>query len=130
MKLVISDPNTGKSYQTELDKGKESIFMGKKIGDKVDGTSLGLTGYSFEIRGGSDTSGFPMRRDVSGSRKISSILSSGPGFRSKIKGGRKKKTVCGNTISPEIVQVNVKVLEYGTTKLEEIFPPKEKIEKK
>ncbi|VVB98011.1 30S ribosomal protein S6e [uncultured archaeon] len=130
MKAVISDPKTGKSYQAELDKGKDSALVGKKIGDKLDGGAIGAAGYSFEVRGGSDSSGFPMRRDVSGSRKLAVILSSGPGYHPKMRGVRKKKTVRGNTISADTVQVNLKALEYGAAKLEELFPPKAKKEEK
>lgn len=130
MKAVISDPKTGKSYQKELDKGADSALIGKKIGDKVDGGILGAGGYALEIRGGSDTSGFPMRRDISGSRKMKPLLSGGTGYRPKMKGVRKKKTVRGNAISADTVQVNLKVLEYGAAKLEEIFPQAKKEEKK
>ncbi|MFA5077629.1 MAG: 30S ribosomal protein S6e [Candidatus Micrarchaeia archaeon] len=130
MKAVISDPKTGKSYQSELDKGRETALAGKKIGEKVDGGSIGLAGYSLEVRGGSDTSGFPMRKDISGTRKIAAILSGGTGYRPHMKGVRKKKTVRGNTISADTVQVNLKILEYGSAKLEELFPPKEKKEEK
>lgn len=130
MKLVISDPKTGKSYQAELEKGKETVLIGKKIGEKVEGDALGIAGYTLEIRGGSDTSGFPMRRDISGPRKAAVVLSGGTGFRSHMKGGRKKKTVRGNTISAETVQINTKVVAYGAAKLEELFPPEEKKEEK
>ncbi len=130
MKAVISDPKTGKSYQVELDKSKDSLLIGKKIGEKVDGGALGLAGYSLEIRGGSDNSGFPLRKDISGSRKIAPILSGGTGYRVKMKGTRKKKTVRGNTIAADTVQVNFKVLEHGRVKLDELFPAKEKKEEK
>lgn len=130
MKLVIADTKTGKCYQTEMDKSKDSLFIGKKIGEKIDGGVLGASGYSFEIRGGSDSSGFPMRRDVRGPRKAAILLSSGSGYRPKMKGIRRKKTVRGNTISAEIVQVNLKTVEYGSAKLEELFPQTKKEEKK
>ncbi|MBU0586853.1 30S ribosomal protein S6e [Candidatus Micrarchaeota archaeon] len=130
MKAVISDPKTGKSYQVELDKSHESGIVGKKIGEKIDGGLLGAAGYSLELRGGSDLSGFPMRRDISGPRKISSIISKGVGFRAKMKGIRKKKTLRGNTVSADMVQINLKVIEHGTAPLDELFPKEKKEEKK
>lgn len=130
MKAVVSDPKTGKSYQLELDKAKESSLVGKKIGEKIDGGALGLAGYSLEIRGGSDSSGFPMRKDVSGTRKLAAILTKGVGYRAKMKGARKKKTLRGNTIAADTVQVNFRISEYGAAKPEELFPPKEKKEEK
>lgn len=130
MKVVISDPKTGKSYQLELDKAKDILFVGKKIGEKIDGEMLGFSGYSFEVRGGSDSSGFPMRKDISGARKIAVILSSGSGYHPKIKGIRKKKTVRGNTIAADTTQLNLKIIEFGTANLEELIPKKSSAEEK
>ncbi|MEW6529069.1 MAG: 30S ribosomal protein S6e [Candidatus Micrarchaeota archaeon] len=130
MDLVISDPKTGKSYQFELGKDKGQVLIGKKIGEKIEGNLIGAAGYIFEIRGGSDASGFPLRKDIPGARKIATILSGGVGFRSKTKGLRKKKTVRGNTIAMDTAQVNLKTLDYGAAKLDELFPQKKKEEKK
>jgi small subunit ribosomal protein S6e len=133
MKVVISDPKTGQSYQSELDKARETEFLGKKIGETVDGGALGLPGCTLEIRGGSDTSGFPMRKDISGSRKIAAILTKGVGFRAKgrTKGTRMKKTLRGNTIAADEAQVNLKlVANANNVKLEEVFPKKEKAAEK
>ena len=46
-------------------------FLGKRIGDTVDGMFVGegdqtLTGYTLEITGGSDTTGRAMRPDLDG----------------------------------------------------------------
>ncbi len=122
MKAVISDPKTGKSYQVELDKPKEAALVGKKVGEKIEGAIFGASGYSFEIRGGSDTSGFPMRKDISGTRKLAPILTKGVGFHSKRKGARQKKTVRGNTIATDTAQVNFRIMEHGTANLDELFP--------
>ncbi len=124
MKAVVSDPKTGKSYSIELDEAKSVSLNGKNIGEKVDGSLLGLEGYELEITGGSDKSGFPMRKDIFGSRKIKTILTKGVGFRGK-KGERKKKTVRGNTISQEIAQVNMKIIKHGNLNLDEMFGKKE-----
>lgn len=130
MKLVISDPKTGRSYQTEITKEKETALVGLKIGDALDGAAVGAAGYKLLIRGGSDKDGFPMRNDLRGGRKARLLLSTGIGFRSQRKGERKKKSVRGNLITDQIVQVNTKVTEAGEKKLEELFPPKPKEEKK
>lgn len=130
MKAVINDPKTGKSFQVELEKGKEAQLLGKKIGDVMPGGMFGAPGYAFKVTGGSNTAGFPMRRDVAGARKVKLLLSSGPGFRSRSKGDRAKKTVCGNMITENIVQVNVSVAEAGGTPLEKIFGKAEEEEKK
>ncbi len=132
-KLVISDPKTRKAYQKEIEQ-KASGLLGKKIGEKVSGSPFGLTGYELEVTGGSDREGFPMRKDVDGTARKRIVLSSGPGFHPKKKGQRKRRSVRGNTISPAIVQVNLKVTGYGQKSIEELLgvkkeEPKEDKEK-
>lgn len=122
MKIVISDPKSGKSYGVEVPKDKESAIIGKKIGDALEGGQFGAEGYSLGITGGSDLAGFPMRRDVSGPRRVGVILSSGTGYRRSGKGGRAKRNVRGNIISDQIMQVNAKVAQAGPKPLEELFP--------
>lgn len=123
-KIVVADPKTKQTYQKEVPQ-KESGLLGRKIMDKVKGDFLGLSGYELQITGGSDKQGFPMRRDIQGVARKRALLTGGPGFHPRRKGERRRKSVRGNTISPEIVQVNMKILGYGTKKLEEIFGKKE-----
>jgi len=130
MKVVISDPKTGKSYQTEIGKEKETSLAGLKVGDPLDGGAVGAGGYKLKITGGSDKDGFPMRKDLRGGRKARLLLSSGVGFRPKLKGERRKKSLRGNLITDQIAQINTVVIEAGEKKLEELFPPKPKEEKK
>jgi small subunit ribosomal protein S6e len=129
-KVVVSDPKTKKAYQKEIDQ-KASTLLGKKIGEKLSGQPIGLTGYELELTGGSDKDGFPMRKDVDGSGRKRIILSSAPGFHPERKGQRRRKSVRGNTISPEIIQVNTKVTGYGQKSLQELLggPKEEKKEK-
>jgi small subunit ribosomal protein S6e len=122
MKIVIADPKSGKSYGIELSKDKDSSLIGKKIGEKIEGGALGADGYVLQITGGSDTAGFPMRKDISGPRRVGVILTSGAGFRKKGKGVREKRNVRGNIISDQIMQINAKVVEAGSKPLEELFP--------
>ncbi|WP_456372221.1 30S ribosomal protein S6e [Methanocaldococcus sp.] len=117
-KFVVADPKTGRCYQIEAD---NTPLVGKRIGETFDGSILGLEGYKLEITGGSDSSGFPMRPDIHGSRKVRVLLSAPPGFRPKRKGERRRKTVRGNTIAPDIVQINCKVVEYGEKSISELL---------
>ncbi|MFH1447374.1 MAG: 30S ribosomal protein S6e [Candidatus Micrarchaeota archaeon] len=130
MKLVISDQKSGKSYQVVIPKESENMFIGVKIGDTVDVGFAGAPGYKGQITGGSDKDGFPMRRDISGSRRGHFLLSSGTGFNPKRKGERKRKMVHGNTIGEGIMQINMKITEYGEKPLEELFAKKEEENKK
>jgi len=128
-KLVISDPKSKKAYQKETDQ-KQTGLIGKKIGEKVSGNSLGLSGYELEITGGSDRQGFPMRRDVEGLMRKRILLSLPPGFHPKLRGQRKRKSVRGNTISAQISQVNLKVVTYGKENLDKLLGVKEKPKEK
>ncbi len=124
MKLVISDPKTGKAYQKEISDQDAQLFFGKKIGEVVDLSPLGLAGYKAEIRGGTDKDGFPMRKDVHGTGRKSVLIGSGPGIRKrslKYKGERRRKTVRGNVVAEDIAQLNLKIVEHGQKPLEEIF---------
>jgi len=105
--------------QKEVDSAEVTSFKRKKIGDKIDGKALGYDGYELEITGGSDNSGFPMRKDVEGIARKRILIVSGVGLRKKTrKGMRKRKTIAGNTISLKTAQINLKVIKYGKAKLE------------
>jgi small subunit ribosomal protein S6e len=109
-KVIISDL-AGASKTVELEGTKAASLIGKKIGDIIDGSVVGLPGHKLQITGGSDKDGFPMRPDVHGGVRRSVILSGGVGFNPEKKGERRRKTVRGNVITEEIVQVNMKVME-------------------
>ncbi|MHA2207487.1 MAG: 30S ribosomal protein S6e [Candidatus Thorarchaeota archaeon] len=120
-KLVISDPESKKAIQYELDDAKTNALIGKKVGDIVEGDVLGLPGYKLKITGGSDRSGFPIRPDVHGSGKKRILIRGPPGFRPDRKGIAKRKTVRGRELDSEISQVNMRVEEKGSTGLEELI---------
>jgi small subunit ribosomal protein S6e len=52
-----------------------------------------------------------MRRDVHGGVRRQVILSGGIGFNPKNEGERRRKTVRGNIITDEVVQLNMKIVE-------------------
>ncbi len=120
-RLILSNPEDGTAKTIQLDPKVFSLFLGKRIGDELDGSVLGYKGYKIRITGGTDRDGFPMRPDVSGSRKVRILLSGGVGFRPyekppskkkkrrqrrRKKGLRRRKTVRGNVISDAIAQIN------------------------
>jgi len=115
-KIVLSDPETGKAQKIELEESKATPLIGRKIGEIIDGTILGLSGYKIQITGGTDKDGFPMRPDIHGGVRRRVIISSGPGFKPKRKGERRRKTLRGNVITEEIVQINMKILEKPKVK--------------
>jgi len=113
MKIVFGDPKSKFVFQKEVEASKESQLLGKKIGDKVEGSIIGLEGYELTITGGTDKAGFPMRKDIVGVHKILAFLSGGTGIRKVTKGSREKRNVVGNTISETIAQVNAKITKEG-----------------
>ncbi len=125
MQLVLSDPKTGKTYQKEIPKEMESNVVGKRIGEEIDGSLVGVAGYTVMLLGGSDKSGFPMRRDVIGQRKAKLLLTGGSGFKPTRNGERRRKLIRGHTYSQDIMQVNAKVVGGQGQAFEELFPKKE-----
>lgn len=118
-KLVLSTKD-GNSYQKDVKSPQANSLLNKRLGETVSGDALGFAGYEFKITGGSDTSGFPMRKGILRKRhKI--LLAKGVGFSGKKRdhtnqpGIRRKKTVCGEQIDTHVVQVNLKVMKEGST---------------
>lgn len=118
-KLVISNPKNGVAKQVEISSPEADKLIGRRIGEEIPASELGLNlseifgeeipvDAKLKITGGTDKDGFPMRPDVHGPRRVKILLSRGPGFRPRERGERRKKTVHGNTISPNIVQVDRK----------------------
>lgn len=121
IRLVIGDPQTGKTIQLELSEQRSRILQGKVIGEIVDGDSLGFGGYQFKITGGSDGTGAPMRPDVHGAVRKRPLLSGGIGYKPKTPGERRRRRVRGNEITDEIVQVNAKVITQGPKPILELI---------
>jgi small subunit ribosomal protein S6e len=110
-KVIISDPADGTSQSMELEETQAVPIIGRKLGEIIDGTAVKLSGYKLKITGGSDKDGFPMRPNIHGGVRVGAILSGGVGFHSSKKGERKRKTLRGNVITDEIVQINMKIIE-------------------
>ncbi len=120
-KLVISDPETGKALQYELDDAKTNSLVGKQVGEVFQGDSMGLPGYKLKITGGTDSSGFPIRPDVHGSGKRKVLIHGPPGLKPQATGNARRKTVRGRELTSAISQVNVRIMEKGSTPLEELI---------
>jgi len=118
-KIIVSDPETGKSSVVEVEGNRAAPLVGRRIGDAVDGSITGLSGHKMLITGGCDKDGFPMRPDVHGGVKSRFLLGGGVGYQPIEKGGRRRKTVRGNTITEDIVQINMKIIEKPAKKTQE-----------
>ena len=110
-KIIISDPETGKSRFVEVEGPQAVPLIGRKLGEVIDGSVVKMSGHKMKITGGSDKDGFPMRPNVHGGVRVKVILSEGVGFQSSQKGERQRKTLRGNVITEDIVQINIKIVE-------------------
>ena len=136
-KINMSE-KSGRTFHIELESDE---LMGKELHDKISGKDLShdFEGYEFEITGTSDKAGFTSLKEVEGVGLKRVLLSYEKGMKkrprkegkrkrskNKPKGLRLRKTVRGRVISPDIVQINLKVLNEGNKKLSEIFPDQNK----
>lgn len=110
-KVIVSDPQTGTSKVVEVEEARAVPFIGRRIGENIEGTVVDLPATKLLITGGSDKDGVPMRPNVHGGVRRKVVLSGGVGFNAKKSGERKRKAVRGNVITDDIVQVNVKIVE-------------------
>ena len=124
-KVVVNDVKDGKSHQVQISGHHANSLIGKKIGDEVDGIFISLPGYKLKITGGTDKNGFPMRNDLSGSSRRRLLLSKSKGFHPKEKGLRHKKSIRGNTINQDLVQINMKVAKHGSKPIQDLLQPEE-----
>ena len=119
-KIVVSDPKT-KAYQFDVTGSEANQYIGKSIGQTVDGATVGLTGYSLKITGGSDKGGTVMRGDLPGPKRQKVLVTTGIGAKPKTKGTRHRKSMRGREISQDTSQINTKVVEYGEKDIETLL---------
>jgi len=112
-KLIISDPATGKATASEVEGPRAQALVGRSLGEIIDGSALGIYSGKILISGGCDKNGIPMRGDVHGGVKKYIVLSTGPGFRPRRHGERKRKLVRGRIITDETYQINFTVRKEG-----------------
>ncbi|WP_255151352.1 30S ribosomal protein S6e [Halorarius halobius] len=111
--IVVGDPDDGATYDFDVEGQDANRFIGKAIGEEVDGGAVGLDGYTLELTGGSDVSGRPMRGDVSGTGTEAILASAGTGFNPTRDGERRRVTVRGKEVSDETRQINAKIVARG-----------------
>lgn len=124
MQLVIGQEN-GETASIEVDDNTAQTLQGKRIGDEFDGSVVGLDDYTLAVTGGSDSEGFPMKRQIHGTGRKKVLLSAGTGARKLEDGERTRKSVRGNTVSEEIVQLNCEVVESGSETIEDLLEEEE-----
>jgi small subunit ribosomal protein S6e len=121
-KVVISDPKAGRAYNIDASAGAAGAIVGRRIGDVVDAGPLGLAGYKLEITGGSDRNGTPSKKNLPGPVRKKLLIAGGIGYHPRMDGERRRKSLRGNEITADFVQINAKVAAYGEKPLNEYFP--------
>jgi len=111
--VAVADPDDGTTYQVEVDGQDANRFIGKEIGEEVDGGAVGLPGYALEISGGSDDTGRPMRNDVRGTALQNVLLAGGTGYDPDREGERRRVTVRGREVSDDTRQINARIVSRG-----------------
>jgi len=119
--VAVSDPEDGTTYQIDVSEQDANRFMGREIGEEVNGGAVGLDGYTLEITGGSDDAGRPMREDVRGADLKSLLLEGDTGFNPSRDGERKRVTVRGREVGEATRQINAVVTGRGDTAVEELL---------
>ena len=109
-KVVVGD-ETGDTRQFDVDGQDANRFLGREIGEDVDGGAVGVDGVDLTLTGGSDEAGRPMREDVPGTDLKELLLEGGVGYDPSRDGERKRVTVRGRQISEDTVQINARVAE-------------------
>jgi small subunit ribosomal protein S6e len=123
--VAVSDPESGHTYQIEVDGQDANRFIGRELGDEVDGGAVGLDGYTLELTGGSDTAGRPMRPDVRGVATKSIMSDGGVGYEPTTDGERKRITIRGREVSDETRQINAKIVGRGSEDVDELLGDEE-----
>ena len=113
--VVVGDPDSGQAYQLEADGQDANRFMGKSIGDEVDGSAVGLDGYTLAITGGSDEAGRPLHEEVAGPNLKEVLMRErSTGYHPERGGERRRITVRGREVSDAVSQINATVTEAGS----------------
>ncbi|WP_254525213.1 30S ribosomal protein S6e [Natrinema caseinilyticum] len=120
--VVVGDPESGSSYQLEAEDQDANRFIGKSIGEEVDGGSVGLDGYTLEITGGSDDAGRPLNGEVAGSNLKEVLMNERQtGYKPGRDGERRRITVRGREVSDAVAQINASITDRGSADVDELL---------
>ncbi|KAF7366428.1 40S ribosomal protein S6 [Mycena sanguinolenta] len=117
MKINIANPATGQQKLVDFDDERRyRVFYDKKISQEVPADSLGpeWAGYVLRITGGNDKQGFPMKQGVLLPYRVRLLLSDGHScYRPRRTGERKRKSVRGCIVGPDIAVLSVVLVKQG-----------------
>ena len=120
--MNISYPVNGTQKTVEIDdEHRVRVFYDKRIGQEVDGEAVGeeFKGYVFKISGGNDKQGFPMKQGVLLPTRVKLLLAKGHScYRPRRSGERKRKSVRGAIVGPDLAVLSLVITKRGEQELE------------
>jgi small subunit ribosomal protein S6e len=96
------------------------VLYEKRMAQEVEGDALGeqYKGYVFKITGGNDKQGFPMLQGVLVNGRVRLLLGKGSKcFRERRDGERKRKSVRGCIVGPDMAIVHLVIVKKGAAEL-------------
>ena len=91
LKIVVSDPKTGRAYNVDASGGAAGAIVGKRIGEEIDAGAMGLAGYKILITGASDRTGIPAKKSLPGAGRKKLLMTAGVGFHPTMEGETTEK---------------------------------------
>merc|ERR1719324_1311676 len=121
MKFNISYPATGcqKLYEVD-DEKKFRMFYDKRMSQEVEADSLGdeFKGYVLKVSGGNDKQGFPMKQGILVNQRVRLLFKKGMScYRERRSGCRKRKSVRGCIVGPDLAVLSLAVAKKGAEDL-------------
>lgn len=121
MKINIAYPSNGSQKVIVIeDEKKLRVLYDKRMSQEVNGQDLSeeFAGYIFRISGGNDKQGFAMKQGILTNQRVRLLMSKGMScFRERREGQRKRKSVRGCIVGPDLAVLNLVVVKKGENEI-------------